>query len=233
MISERYRYNERIHSGVDFSNAQEVAVYDSYMQKLRNMEPEIEKVKSIVRLGSSDVVLDVGAGTGALAIGLAKHCKQVFAIDVSKAMIDYAEQKASEQENIPIVFSHAGFLTFLLPPETLDVVVSQFALHHLPDFWKSIALKRIFAAMRPGGRFFLQDCVLPSTVDDYDKYFAEVVSRIETTGGEKVAKDTEKTFRDEFVTLDWIMTELLEKAGFRIISREYSVPFINTYLCLK
>lgn len=233
MISERYRYNETIRSGVDFSNAQEVAVYDSYMQKLRDIESEIEKVKSLVQLGCSDVVLDVGAGTGELAMGLAKHCKQVFAIDVSKAMVDYAQQKASEQEHIPIVFEHVGFLTFAFPPETVDVVVSQFALHHLPDFWKSIALKRIFTAMKPGGRFLLQDCVLPSAVDDYDEYFAGVVSRIETAGGEKVARDTEKTFRDEFVTLDWIMKELLEKAGFRIMNLEYGNPFINTYLCLK
>ena len=233
MLHERFRYNEMLHSGVDFSDVQEVAAYDSYMQKLRKIEPEVQKMKAIVSLGAEDSVLDIGAGTGEMALGLSKYCKQVFAVDVSKAMIDYAGQKACQRESGSIGFTQAGFLTFNFPPETMDVVLSQFALHHLPDFWKSIALKRIYTVMKAGGRFLLQDCVLPSAIDDYNRYFDDVVRQIEVSGGEKAARDTEKTFRDEFVTLDWIMADLLQKTDFRIVHHECSAPFLHTYLCVK
>ena len=48
-----------------------------------------------------------------------------------------------------------------------------------------------------------------------------------------MARDSEKTFRDEYITLDWIMEGLLQKAGFKIIKQEYSAPFVATYLCAK
>ncbi|MBP2664459.1 MAG: ribosomal adenine dimethylase [Firmicutes bacterium] len=233
MNDEKWLYNEMSHSGVDFSDSREVQIYDSYMQKIRNIEPEVAKMKDALILGSDDSVLDIGTGTGEMAIGLACHCKQVLAIDVSAAMIEYAEQKAERRGCSNITFQQAGFLTFAQPQQSLDRVISQFALHHLPDFWKFIALKRIYTALKPGGIFCLQDAVLPVKVDDYKRYFTDVVKQIEISGGEKVARDTEKTIRDEYVTLDWIMEGLLEKAGFTITSQEYGAPFIGTYLCTK
>lgn len=232
MLSEKWRYNERVHSGVDFSDSSEVEVYDSYMQKLRDMTPEVTKMKEALQLGANDIVLDIGTGTGEMAIGLAAYCKQVVAIDISPAMVEYAKQKAIKRQCSNITFQQAGFLTFVPPPHSLDRIISQFALHHLPDFWKSVALKQIYSALKPGGVFFLQDAVLPEK-DDYEAYFSEVVSLVEKGGGPKVARDTEKTIRDEYMTLDWIMEGLLKKAGFVIVSREQAVPFVSTYLCTK
>jgi putative AdoMet-dependent methyltransferase len=36
-----------------------------------------------------------------------------------------------------------GFLNYEHNGPPLDMIVSNLALHHLPDFWKMIALKRI------------------------------------------------------------------------------------------
>lgn len=233
MISDKYRYNEWIHSGVDFSDAQEVEIYDSYMQKMRNIIPEVEKVKTEIKLGPNDIVLDIGTGTGEMAIGLAKYCQKVLAIDVSKAMIDYALQKARKRGVENIDCKQAGFLTFACPPESLTAVISQFALHHLPDFWKAVAIKRIYNSLKPGGKFYLQDTVLPSAVADYELFFNDTISMIESAGGDKVARDAEKTIRDEFMTLDWIMTGILERVGFQMVTADYARPFIATYLCEK
>ncbi len=232
MLSEKWRYNEMVHCGVNFSDSSEVAVYDSYMQKLRDIVPEVAKMKKALQLESDDIVLDIGTGTGEMAIGLAAHCKHVMAIDISAAMIEYAKQKAMERQCNNITFEQAGFLTFGQPPHSIDRIISQIALHHLPDFWKFVGLKQIHSALKPGGIFCLQDTVLP-VKDDYETYFSEVVGLVEKGGGSKVARDTEKTIRDEYMTLDWIMEGLLEKAGFKIISKEYGVPFVGTYLCTK
>jgi putative AdoMet-dependent methyltransferase len=233
ITDKRLLYNEFLHPGVDFADSREVEAYDSYMQKLRTIGPEVEKVRAAVGLAAGDTVLDIGAGTGEMAIGLAAHCRQVIAVDVSAAMVEYAADKARRRACRSATFRQAGFLTFEQPPASLDVVISQFALHHLPDFWKFIALRRVYAALKPGGRFLLQDAVLPGGVADYQSYLTEVIAKIEAVAGDKVARDAEQSFREEYVTLDWIMGGLLAKAGFKLTREEYGAPFIGTYLCIK
>lgn len=53
----------------------------------------------------------------------------------------------------------AGFLTYRHSGEPADVVYSRYALHHLPDFWKAIALRRMADRPRPGGVLRLWDVV--------------------------------------------------------------------------
>jgi Methylase involved in ubiquinone/menaquinone biosynthesis len=229
----RWRYDEEHHSGVDFSALEEVEAYDSYMQKMRPIGDEVAKIQTAIGLGSADIVLDIGAGTGETALGLASHCAYVHAVDISREMMRCAANKAQVRGIGNIAFRQAGFLTCEYPPESFDAVVSQFALHHLPDFWKFIAVQRIYRLLKPGGRFFLQDTVFPANVGDYDRFFAAIVDGLAATGGAKVARDAEKSFRDEQVTLDWIMEGLLEKAGFTIATTQYTPPFLATYLCVK
>ncbi|MDR7867341.1 MAG: class I SAM-dependent methyltransferase [Sporomusaceae bacterium] len=229
----RWRYDEQRHSGVDFSSLAEVEAYDAYMQKMRDSGAEVAKIKAALGLSPDHVILDIGCGTGETALGLAPHCARVHAVDVSREMIHCAAAKAEKRGLANITFRQAGFLTCDYPAASLDAVISQVALHHLPDFWKHIALRRIHRLLKPGGRFLLQDAVLPSDTPDFDSYFAGIVAAIAAAGGEKVARDTETTLREEHPTLDWIMRGLLEKAGFTIVTTETAPPFIVTYLCVK
>ena len=45
--------------------------------------------------------------------------------------------------DLAFMLEQAGFLTFTAPEEPVDAVLSSIALHHLPDFWKGVALQRI------------------------------------------------------------------------------------------
>jgi putative AdoMet-dependent methyltransferase len=229
----RWRYDEQRHSGVDFSAPEEVEAYDAYMQKMRDIGGEVAKIKAALSLKPDAVVLDIGCGTGETALGLAACCAAVHAVDVSREMVSCAAAKAEKRGLANIAFQQAGFLTCDYPAASFDAVISQIALHHLPDFWKHIALRRIHRLLKPGGRLLLQDAVLPSGTDDFDPYFAGIVAAIAASGGAKVARDTEITLRDEHPTLDWIMQGLLEKAGFTIISADRTPPFVTTYLCIK
>jgi putative AdoMet-dependent methyltransferase len=96
-------------------------------------------------------VIDIGSGTGTFAIQVAQRCAIVYAVDVSKAMLDRAQSKAAEAGVSNIVFHHAGFLTYEHNEAPVDAVVTTFAFHHLPDFWKGIALKRVHGMLQPGG----------------------------------------------------------------------------------
>ena len=88
----------------------------------------------------------------------------VDAIDISPAMLALAEIQARDRK-VAIRTQSAGLLSFAYQPNSYDLVVSEFALHHLPDFWKAVALARIFRALKPGGCFYLRDIVFASMPD--------------------------------------------------------------------
>jgi len=75
----------------------------------------------------------------------------VVATDVSEKMLAYALKKSKGQQIENIEFKNAGFLNLDVAPQPFDAVVSQLALHHLPDFWKSVAVHNIFKVLKNGG----------------------------------------------------------------------------------
>ncbi len=228
-----WQYNELKQVGTDYADITHVQAYDQQMQKLRDIKQEIKNILKHLDLKPDQTILEFGTGTGEFAIEVAKHCTAVHALDVSPTMLRYAQQKAEQQGMTNIQFQYAGFLTYKHQGKPLDAVVSQLTLHHLPDFWKLIALKRIYRMLRDGGTFYLMDTVYSFEPDDHESFFNDLLGAINETAGKEVALDTETAIREEFSTLDWIMEGLLIKAGFHIEKVEYPVKFLAVYVCHK
>ena len=109
-------------------------------------------------------VADIGCGNGVLACEAALMGAEVDAIDISPAMLALAEIQARDRK-VAIRTQSAGLLSFAYQPNSYDLIVSEFTLHHLPDFWKAVALSRIFCALKPGASFYLRDIVFVSMPD--------------------------------------------------------------------
>ncbi|HER63563.1 MAG TPA: class I SAM-dependent methyltransferase, partial [Desulfobacteraceae bacterium] len=177
------------------------------------------------------VLIDFGSGTGTLAILAAKSCRRVHAVDVSAAMIEHAGTKAAGQGVANIEFHQAGFLTYEHNGPPVDVIVTTLAFHHLPDFWKGIALKRLFAMLTPGGRLYMHDVILEEP--DAIKNIAAFIDTLAQKGGWSMKEDVERHFKDEFSTYDWVMDGLLTRSGFTIRSKNIDGGVLGTYLCVK
>ena len=229
----KWFYDEKQQIGTDYSDAKEVEEYDLRMQKIRNVKLEIEEIKMEINLNRDSSVLEIGTGTGELAMEVSKHCKEVVAIDVSAAMIEYAQKKANTQGRENIKFIYTGFLSYIPQEKKFDAVVSQLALHHLPDFWKMIALQRINEVLKDDGKLYLRDVVFPSDIDDYGSLFNQIINGIRNSAGDVMAKEIELHIKEEFSTLEWILEGLLKRTGFSIKSREFQNGFIATYVCSK
>lgn len=225
-------YDEFKQIGVNYTDLEEVQAYDLRMQKLRDIENEANRIRELLEIKNTDLILEIGTGTGELALRFSAHCRKVVAIDVSKTMISFAKMKAESQKKINVHFCNAGFLTYENYDESFDVIVTQLALHHLPDCWKMIALKRIYGMLKEGGKFYLRDIVFPSRVQNYDSYFNKIITDLKISAGDEIAEETEIHIREEFSTLDWIMEGLLKSAGFCIESVEFD-GFMAGYLCKK
>lgn len=231
-MAELY-YDELKQVGVDYADKKQVEEYDAQMQKLRDIKKEIEEISTAVNLKAEQVIVEIGTGTGEFAIEASKYCKKVIALDVSKTMLDFAKEKAKKRGRNNIEFIHGGFLTFNLPGESVDAVITQLALHHLPDFWKMIALKRISEMLKDGGKLYLRDVVFPSNIEDYDDFFNNIINRLKIDTGAKIAEETKIHITEEYSTLDWIMESLLTRAGLTIDMANYFNRFLVTYICTK
>jgi putative AdoMet-dependent methyltransferase len=136
-------YDETVHAGVDYSDPAQAAVYDERHERFRDYRKQAEGIMAAIGLGPKHTVIDMGAGTGAFALHAAPRCKRVYAVDVSPIMLDRARRKAQQAGLANIVFCSGGFLTYEHQGPPVDAVVSVAVLHHLPDFWKQVALRRV------------------------------------------------------------------------------------------
>ncbi|MDD2420724.1 MAG: methyltransferase domain-containing protein [Heliobacteriaceae bacterium] len=226
-------YDEFVHLGMDYADVSQVEAYDQKMRRIRDVPAENNAIMAALALSSNATLLEIGTGTGALAVAAAKHCARVIATDISPAMLAYAAQRAQRAGCQNISFVNAGFLTYDHTGEPVDAVVSQLALHHLPDFWKLIALNRVYHTLKPGGNLFLRDVVFSFEADNYATFIPRWLAGLERSSGGELAAAMAKSIRDEHYTYHWVMEGLLAKAGFIIEKSEYTAGFLAAYLCRR
>ncbi|MBO0839104.1 MAG: class I SAM-dependent methyltransferase, partial [Actinobacteria bacterium] len=105
----------------------------------------------------TDVCVDLGAGTGFLATTLAPLVRSVLAVDISPEMMKSLaeEARAAALENVRTEV--ADFMDLSLEPGSVDLIVSNYALHHLPDTDKRVLAVQAAQWLRPGGRIVIAD----------------------------------------------------------------------------
>jgi len=222
-----WRYDEMRQTGVDFEDVEQVAAYDA--KQGSNLEDERALIE---RLGiePGHVVIDLGCGTGSFARAAAQHGARVRAVDLSRAMIDFVRDVSARDDASALEVEHAGFLTFAAPPHSIDYVITRFALHHLPDFWKQVALVRVHEALDPAGRLYLRDVVFSFEAPAFEPSIESWVKRMPAASG--FSRDEFETHvREEYSTWAWVLEGMLERAGFAIVERAYPSAEYAEYVC--
>jgi FkbM family methyltransferase len=132
---------------------------------LRGREPAFrERTLELARLAPDDSVLDVGCGTGTLAIHAARHVGPtgaVHGIDPSPEMIARARKKAAKA-NVGVAFETAHVQTLPFPDARFDAVFATLMLHHLPRPAREAAAREIRRVVKPTGRIVVVDFGAPS-----------------------------------------------------------------------
>ena len=168
-------------------------------------------------LDGDSTLIDLGAGTGTFAVAAAAHCRRVVAVDVSPAMVAAMKAKVRERGLTNVECVEAGFLSYEHTGAPADFVYTRNALHHLPDFWKAIALQRIARILRPGGVLHLRDLVLAFALADAQRCIdAWLETGAESPEEGWTREELEVHLRDEHSTFSWLLEPMLEQAGFEI-----------------
>lgn len=223
--------NEVMSAGRENLDQGHVAHYDE--KEDGDASSEIQLLAGL-GLGGDSVVIDIGAGTGQFSLAVATLCAQIIAVDVSPVMLKRLQSKvdAARLENVTVV--NAGFLTYEHSGPPADFVYTRWALHHLPDFWKSIALRNMRRMLKTGGVLRLSDIVFSFDSSDAELRVeqwcatlpADVHGEFEWTRA-----DIEEHIRDEHSTYTWLLEPMIERAGFTIEEAEHSDDgFRSTYI---
>jgi len=128
-------------------------------QPVANPEAFDRKIAiTVSKMTADDVVLDIGCGTGSLALRLAPSGKHIHGLDLSSEMIRIANGKAADQKVDNVTF-HAGpfdesFTAF--DDGSLDGLCAYSLLHLVED--RPAALAQIYRLLKPGG-FFVSSTV--------------------------------------------------------------------------
>jgi SAM-dependent methyltransferase len=219
-------------AGPEHLDASYVAAFDR--KSAFDPEPDLAVLKAH-GLGASSTLLDYGAGTGVFAIAASRICRRVVAIDVSPAMLELLRRNVAGQHvgNVEVVAQ--GFLTYEHQGEPADFVYSKNALHHLPDFWKAIALERIAIAMKKGGVFRLRDLVYSFEPRQTARVIESWLSSAPANAAEGWTREELEThIREEFSPYSWVLEAFLVRAGFEIREANYSdTQVFASYTCIR
>ena len=109
-----------------------------------------EKFIESMRLDKSKSALEIGIGTGRLAIKVAPNCKSLCGIDVSEKTIQRATENLSMHQNINLI---CGDFTSFKFEEQFDVIYSSLTFMHIQD--KLSAIQKIASLLRGNGLFVL------------------------------------------------------------------------------
>jgi 2-polyprenyl-3-methyl-5-hydroxy-6-metoxy-1,4-benzoquinol methylase len=179
---------------------------------------------------SSMRCLDLGCGSGQLTLGLARQVASVHAVDVSQKMIDLLVVNASESGINNITGEATPIERLNIPEASFDLVVTNYALHHLKDHDKAVLCQHALTWLRPGGRLVIGDMMFGRGGDARDREIisSKLVLLVKKGPGGwwRIAKNAGRyLFRTQERPVSisaWV--NMLAKAGFNDVQ---PVPVVN------
>jgi ubiquinone/menaquinone biosynthesis C-methylase UbiE len=174
--------------------------------------------------------IDLGCGSGQLTLTLAGTVDSVIGVDVSQKMIDLLAANASAA-GVANVDGRATPIEHLtVEPASVDLVVSNYALHHLRDADKALAVQRASKWLKPGGRLVIGDMMFGRGGEARDREIIASKLRMMLAKGPagwwRIAKNAGRyllRFQERPVSIGaWVA--MFEDAGLTCVR---SVPVVN------
>ncbi|MCG8418445.1 MAG: class I SAM-dependent methyltransferase [Proteobacteria bacterium] len=157
----------------------------------------------------SGVVIDLGCGTGNLALRIAGAAR-LLCVDVSDKMTAIARRKLA---HLPCEFVQADLLECFDDLPLADVIVSTYAVHHLTWQEKQVLFQKIHGHLAAGGMAVFGDLMFESRTAE-----RSLCNQYARSGRQELVDD----LQDEFF---WYVDEAraeLQRIGFHTVHKQFS-----------
>ena len=157
---------------------------------IRQMSRQIiEGVAEYIKLPDGSKGLDVGCGSGALAIACAKRNPNASFVGIDRWGKEYAsfnkplcENNAKAEGVTNVTFSQGDACKLDYADETFDVVTSNYVYHNIPSNDRQAILLETLRVLKKGGTFAIHDIFSRSKYGDMQEF----VKKLKDMGYEKV-----------------------------------------------
>ena len=105
------------------------------------------------------LALDIGAGSGELALELAKLGFRTVGMDFCQPMMDVARGKLASRKDLPVYLTAGDALELPFADATFDCMTAGFALRNLADLGRG--LREMHRALKGGGRLAVLELTPP------------------------------------------------------------------------
>ncbi len=181
-------------------------------ERLNKTSKQVDRFEELLELEEGDRILDLACGIGRHSLELARRGYEVTGLDLSKAYMKEAADKAGD---LPVEFIQADMRTFVRE-EHYDAVI---------NFWSSFGyfkdevenyqvLQNVYASLKKGGRFLL------------DVMGKEILNRIYTERDWGRLDNgfflEERFLRDDYLESNWILIKDGEVMEHRFLYKLYS-----------
>jgi len=128
----------------------------------------LDQIKDVIAgaVKSGDSVLDIGCGTGTLALRLLRKGAQVTGLDSSAFMLEQSKKNAASEgldQQLVLIKDSVTQLRKHFPDGSFDLVVSTMALGEFPHEYLQYILRDCLRILRPGGQLIIADEVWPES----------------------------------------------------------------------
>jgi 2-polyprenyl-3-methyl-5-hydroxy-6-metoxy-1,4-benzoquinol methylase len=188
------------------------------------LDSVVEAIVARAATTTYDLVVDLGSGSGQLALPLAAFSHRVVAVDIAPTMLEILESKARSKGISNVETKCESLERLHFEANSVDLIVSNYVLHHLADSDKASIIKSCYQWLRPGGSLIIGDMMFGRGATAQDRQIiAEKVLKLAKLGPGgwwRIAKNAARfTFRiqEKPVSADtW--RRYLSQAGFEEIS---------------
>ncbi len=110
-------------------------------------------------------MLDVGCGSGTLALAIARQHPdiEIVGVDADPRILDQARRKMRAQQGAQVKWQLGDATQLSWPDESVDQVFCTLVFHHLRTTEKKLALAEFFRVLKPGGVLSLADFARPAS----------------------------------------------------------------------
>ena len=133
-----------------------VLINEKYANIIKD-DKHLELLLSLVDGKAGEAVLDIGTGTGYLAVPIAKMNPEtrVVGLDIAERVMEKNNATVAEQGISKLEFVSFDGIHYPFEKETFDLMVTRYAFHHFPNVRE--AIEALAGLLKPGGRILISD----------------------------------------------------------------------------